>query len=446
MRDILVMTIIFGAIPFVLRWPHVGVLLWSWISYMNPHRLTWGFVYDFPVAAVVGATLLVSLVFSREPKRIPWTPLTAVWLVFVLWMCLTTVFALVPEDAHEQLSKVLKIQLIAFITLIVMTTRIRLDALVWVIVLSLGFYGVKGGVFALLTGGNYKVWGPEGSFIGGNNEIGLALVMTVPLMYYLRLSAERPWVRRALLVAMLLTALTILATYSRGALLAAGSMVMALALKSERKFVFLASVVMVIPLLIAFMPGEWWERMASIKDYQQDGSAMGRINAWNFAYNLAQDRPMVGGGFEAFRPEWFLKYAPVPDDFHDAHSVYFEILGEHGFAGLALFLLLGYLALRAGSWIIRNTPDRVEMKWHRDLAAMTQVSLVGYAVGGAFLGLAYFDFYYHLLALVVLNRSLLEKALHVDAPKALDKIPVASTVKTRLRARGNAVSKRRTGI
>ncbi|MGH8644623.1 MAG: putative O-glycosylation ligase, exosortase A system-associated [Gammaproteobacteria bacterium] len=183
MRDILVMTIIFGALPFVLRWPHIGVLLWSWISYMNPHRLTWGFAHDFPVAALVGATLLVSLVFSREPKRIPWTPLTAVWIVLVLWMCLTTVFAFMPEAAHEQLSKVLKIQLVAFITLMLMTTRKRLDALVWVIVLSLGFYGVKGGLFALLTGGNYKIWGPDGSFIAGNNEIGLALVMTLPLMY-----------------------------------------------------------------------------------------------------------------------------------------------------------------------------------------------------------------------------------------------------------------------
>lgn len=446
MRDILVMTIIFGALPFVLRWPYIGVLLWSWISYMNPHRLTWGFAYDFPVAAVVGATLLVSLVFSREPKRIPWTPLTAVWIVFVLWMCLTTVFALVPEDAHEQLSKVLKIQLVAFITLMLMTTKKRLDALVWVMVLSLGFYGVKGGLFALLTGGNYKIWGPEDSFIGGNNEIGLALVMTVPLMYYLKLSSERPWVRRALLVGMLLTALTILATYSRSAFLAAGSMVVVLVLKSGRKFAFLTSVAIAIPILVTFMPGEWWERMASIKDYQQDASAMGRINAWSFAYNLAQDRPLVGGGFEAFTPELFSKYAPIPTDFHDAHSIYFEILGEHGFAALLLFLLLGFLAFRAGTWIIKTTPDRLELKWHRELAAMTQVSLVGYAVGGAFLGLAYFDFYYHVLALMVLNRSLLEKALYADAPKALDKMRFVSTVKTRLRTRGNAVSKRRTGI
>jgi probable O-glycosylation ligase (exosortase A-associated) len=204
--------------------------LWAWVSYMNPHRLTWGIAYEFPVAAVVGATLLAGVVFTREPRRIPLTPLTAVWILFVLWMCLTTVVALTPEAAHEQLSKVLKFQLIAFITLMLLTTRERLYALIWIIVLSLGFYGIKGGLFALLTGGNYKIWGPEGSFIAGNNEVGLALVMTLPLM-----RSQRPWVRRALLVAMLLTALTILATYSRGAFLAGGSMAMVLMLKSGRK-------------------------------------------------------------------------------------------------------------------------------------------------------------------------------------------------------------------
>ena len=42
------------------------------------------------------------------------------------------------------------------------------------------------------------------------------------------------------------------------------------------------------------------------------------------------------------------------------------------------------------------------MHWARNLAAMLQVSIVGYAVGGAFLGLAYFDLYYHLVAMMVI--------------------------------------------
>lgn len=411
MRDIIVLSIVFGTLLFAFTRPHIGVLLWCWLSYMNPHRLGWGFAYDFPVAAITAGVLLISLLLSKEPKRIPWLPVTVVWLFFVIWMSITTVFALVPEDAMVGWEKMIKIQLVSFITLMVMNTKDRLNALVIIIVVSLGFYGIKGGIFTVLTGGEYIIWGPEGSFIGGNNEIGLALIMTLPLMNYLRVTAERKWVRNGMLAAMGLTALTVLATYSRGAFLAAGAMAAFLVLKSDKKFVTVIAAVLAIPLLLAFMPEAWYERMATIKDYQQDGSAMGRINAWSFAINVAKDRLLTGGGFETFHPDLFLRYAPVPTDFHDAHSIYFEVLGEHGFIGLGLFLLLGFLALRTGTWIRKKTKDRADMKWNRELAAMTYVSLVGYAVGGTFLGLAYFDFYYHLIAIMVLNRAIVEKAL-----------------------------------
>jgi len=72
------------------------------------------------------------------------------------------------------------------------------------------------------------------------------------------------------------------------------------------------------------MPDAWMQRMGTIKTYEQDGSAMGRINAWHFAFNLALDRPIVGGGFETFQPDLFLKYAPEPENYHDSHSIYFE--------------------------------------------------------------------------------------------------------------------------
>ena len=41
---------------------------------------------------------------------------------------------------------------------------------------------------------------------------------------------------------------------------------------------------------------------------------------------------------------------------------------------------------------------------------MVQVCLVGYAVGGAFLGLAYFDLYYHLIAVLVILGAIVAEA------------------------------------
>lgn len=410
MRDLVVLAIIFGSLPLIVARPYIGILVWSWISYMNPHRLTWA-AQQYPVAAMVAAALLIGLLLTREPKQVPWNSITITWVLFILWMCLTTLFALQPEAAWEQWEKVMKIQLMSFITLIVIQTRERLNWLVIVIVASIGFYSVKGGVFTLLTGGQHTAWGPPGSFIGGNNELGLAIVMIIPYMNYLRQISTRAWVRRLLLAAMIFSGLTVLATYSRGALLAAGAITLFLILKTPKRGMFILGGLLVVPLLLTFMPERWHERMSTITEYKQDASAMGRINAWYFAYYLASDRPLVGGGFEAFKPELFKEYAPDPTDYHDAHSIYFEVLGEHGFVGLLLFILLGWLTWRMARTVIKQAQSRADLLWAKQLAAMTQVSMVGFAVGGLFLGLAYFDLYYHVICIVVLTHLIVAKQL-----------------------------------
>lgn len=421
MRDLLVTLIIFGSVPYILARPHIGILMWSWISYMNPHRLTWGFAYDFPFAQVVALATLAALFFSVEPKRWHWKGTTVIWLALILWMNVTTLFALIPEYAYEEWNRTMKIQLIALLTVLVMGSRERINALVWTIALSLAFFGVKGGLFAALTGGNYLVFGPPGSFIEDNNALALALIMVLPLLRYLQLTVSSRILRWGLVAAMILTAVAIMTSYSRGAFLAGTIMGLFLVLKSRHRVPLLAVVMLALPLMLAMMPDAWLDRMHTIKSYQEDGSAMGRINAWWFAFNLALDRPVVGGGFDVFDPALFSRYAPDPLDFHDAHSIYFEILAEHGFVGLALFLVLGLLTLRTGSWVIRNAKKYSELAWAADLAAMLQVSLVGYAVGGAFLGLAYFDLYYHLIALMVLLRGVVESHVRKIVEKGLVK-------------------------
>jgi len=378
---------------------------------MNPHRLTYGFAFDFQFAAIVAVTTLIGLLVARESKRIPMTGTTVALLIFTIWMNITTLFALVPADAFTQWEKVMKVLLMTFVTLMLIKTRQRLEMLIWVIVVSIGFYGIKGGFFTIISGGEQRVWGPWGSFIWDNNELALALIMILPLMRYLQLNAQQWWVRHGLTAAMVLSVASIFGSHSRGALLAGAAMALFLLLKTRKKFPILIVMALVIPVMINFMPDKWTTRMETIKTYKQDTSAMGRINAWWFAYNLAKERPVVGGGYEAFNREIFRNYAPEPDDFHDAHSIYFEILAEHGFVGLALFLALGLLAIKTGTWIIRHTKQQEDLKWACDLAKMTQVGLVGYAVGGAFLGRAYFDLYYHLIAILVIAQLIVKQVL-----------------------------------
>jgi probable O-glycosylation ligase (exosortase A-associated) len=424
-RDLLIFAIVFGSVPVILFRPYVGVLIWSWLAYMNPHRLSWGVAFDFRFSLIVGAVVLVAYAISRERKRMLWTPVTIIWLLFFVWTWITTQLAYDAEGAALEWSRWWKINLMSLVTLLAMQSRDRLNMLIWVIALSLGFYGVKGGIFTVLTGGSYNVYGPQGSFIEDNNSMGLALILALPLMRYLQLEAKKRWVRMGLTASMVLSAFAILGTQSRGALLGVVAMAGYLIWKSPGRLRMLLAAVVLVPVLWTFMPGSWHARMDTIGSYEQDGSAMGRINAWWFAFNLAKDRPLVGGGFNTFTPELFRQHAPNPDDFHDAHSIYFEVLAEQGFVGLALFLLLGWLVMNTGPWIARRVVGRPDLTWARSLSAMVQVSLVGYAVSGAFLGLAYFDLFYHLVVIVVVTRALVEDALQPQAAP-VPPVPVAA--------------------
>lgn len=412
MRDILIAGIVFGSLPYILRKPAIGVFMWIWLSVMNPHRLSFGFAYDFPFAQVVAIATFISLFITKEPKHFPLTKVTAMFLLFMLWMSFTTLFAL--GDVDYMWVKVMKIDVMVLVGLLVMHSRQHLNVLIWVLAVSVGFYGVKGGLFTLLGGGENRVYGPAGSFIEENNALAVAVMMTIPLLRYLQLQSGNRWVRWGLTGAMLLCVFAALGSHSRGALLAISAMGAFFWLKSQNKAVLALVLILLVPVAIGFMPDRWTERMDTIKEYESDGSAMGRINAWTMAFNLANSRP-IGGGFEIYTGQVFAQYAPDPGSVHAAHSIYFAILGEHGYLGLAIFLLIWLFAWREGSWVIGNAKERIELKWAVDMARMIQVSFVGYAVGGAFLSLAYFDLPYYMMAALVLLRVNVEKELKSDA-------------------------------
>ena len=410
MRDIFVLLIVFGTLPFIFKRPHIGILLWCWLGYMNPHKLSWGFAHDFPFAQLTALTILFSLLISKSEKKIPHTRETVVLMVFIGWMLITTLFSMYPDLAWAQWNKVWKIQLMTFVTIIVMNKKEYVHAMVWIIALSLGLYGFKGGIFTVLTGGAYAVYGPSGTFIYGNNEIGLALIMTIPLIRYLQLNTANFFIKRGLMITMFLCVVSVIGTQSRGALVGLAAMGFVLILKSRSKIPLLLSLLVVVPAIISFMPETWHSRMATIGDDQVDQSVMGRFNAWGMAFNLAKSE-LFGGGFEAFQRATFWLYGPNPNNVHDAHSIYFEVLGEHGFIGLFLFLLLGLFTLLSCSRLIKESKKVEGFQWMSDLMAMLQVCLIGYAASGAFLGLAYFDLYYNLIAIVIICNKLLKDAL-----------------------------------
>ena len=403
MRDI-ALTGVFGVLlVMALRETWVGALLWTWISMMNPHRLTYGFAFELPFAMVTAVATIVSILWSKGKVRLPND--ASVWLLigFVLWTCITTVFAILPEQSSDTLLTVIKIQLMTLVCIAALRERKHIELFVWVNVLSVGFYGFKGGIFALASGGSSRVWGPQGSYIADNNSLGLALVMIIPLGFYLWQVTTKRWLRYALMVFLLLNAAAALSTQSRGAFLAISAMAVMLWFRTRKKLLGGVVLLAAAALFLTFMPESWEARMRTIGSYEQDVSALQRINAWETAVNIANDR-VTGAGFAIASRETFARYSPRPDWVFTAHSIYFQALGEHGWVGLVLFLSLGALSFYNAARIRKQALAEPETLWARDLASMVQVSIVGFAVGGAFLSLTYWDLPYNIMAMLLATK------------------------------------------
>jgi probable O-glycosylation ligase (exosortase A-associated) len=400
MRDIALALLIFGTIPFIFMRPYLGLLVWSWLGYMNPHRLTFGFAYSFPWVMLIAIVTMVSLALSKERKRIPWSAVSVLLALFLLWTGFTTFFAIVPDAAWGKWDEFAKILVMVFVTLILVNSRERMHWLVWMIVVSLGFYGFKGGISTVLQGGINHVLGPPGSFIADNNALALALCMTLPFMRYLQLHSTRKLVRIGLAAGMLFTGIAVLGTYSRGGLVALAIVAAALFVKSRGRLAIIVVMFAIGLTAYHFMPPQWTARMDTLQNAQQINSAETRIQSWEFSANVALHRPLRGGGFDVYQsiPMW-QRYGPEGAIPRAVHSIYFRVLGEQGFIGLGLFLTLLLVSWRNCSRVRKRTRHIPDMRWAFDLASMLQVSLVAFMAAGTFLPMTYFDLTYQLMAL-----------------------------------------------
>jgi probable O-glycosylation ligase (exosortase A-associated) len=335
-------------------------------------------------------------------------------LALTVWLTLTWILGLDPAGDYAQWDKVMKIYLMTFVALALLIDRNRLHIFTWVTTASIAIIAVKGGIFTLISGGSDRVYGPPGSYIEENNALALATIVAIPIVYFLYTQATKQLVRYLLLIAVALLVISALGSHSRGGLLALVAMGGFLWWRSPNKLVTALLIVLLVAVYVPFLPDHWWERMETIQNYQQDGSAMGRINAWIVAWETAKSYPF-GGGMSYQHSYLFEQFGVYETKVRAAHSIYFQVLGNHGFFGLFLYLGLWISTYRTAGWLRKNAVNNKDTSWAATLGAMVQVSLVGFAVGGAFLSLSYFDLPYNLMVMVVLARKLVVQQ-SIEAP------------------------------
>jgi putative inorganic carbon (hco3(-)) transporter len=428
MRDLALFTIIAVSVPISFFNPYFGILMWTWITFFNPHRYTWGFMYNFPIAAVIAAPTLLGCFFTSDINRRILKRETLLLATLWAWFSITYLYALqVPlfeghlADAKLELVRVSKVLLITFVMILLVTSRERLKYLVVVTAMSFGVLAIKGAVFGFRTGGAARVWGPPDSFIADNNSFALAVNLSLPMLLFLARDEKKRSYRWLYYIAFACGVLSVVLTYSRGGMLGLAAVLFAITLKSRYKVISVFMVALCSVAIITLAPQQWTDRMGGLVHGDVDMSGHQRLVSWGTSWNFAMDYPITGGSFNALPDvELFRRYQtePLPGGFESSgpHSIYFQTLEEQGFVGLALYFFLVGSCWVSLIHLRRKAARSASSQWVVPYTHMIEVSLFGFLVSGAFLGLANFDLFYQLVAMVIILKVLYRDEALATAP------------------------------
>ena len=433
MRDLAFLAFWVALLPIALRGAHLGVMLWAWTSLLGPNDMLYGIGTMVPFAKVAAIPTLLLLVFGRRGDVQFRFGRTGGLLIALAVLALVSENNTIMDDhaaGWDLCEKYLKVLALGLAVLWTMTDRLRVHGLIMAICLGVGFIAIDEGVKFILSGSGHKVLGSPST--GDNNQVALDVLMIIPLLQYLHASARSPGLRLVCLATGLLGVVTVIATYSRGGALGLAIVAVASVLTSRRKGLGLVALSVGILVAASLIGTDWVDRMDTVQNASEDSSFMGRVVAWKVSTALAIQRPFTGGGFHAIQhPEvWasqagnflgldFIQTPPQGSFARAAHSIYFEVLGDLGFVGLALFVLLLVGAWRdagAIAGIVRRS-RRADLAWAADLAGKLRVSLLAFMISGALLSAAYYDIDYLIVCLLAALREIVRR--HVKMPDVL---------------------------
>lgn len=435
MRDAIVFLIVLLLLPGSFRRPFQGLLLFSWLAYMRPQDLCWGFARTLRLSFLV-AFIMVGGWFAYERGRrafARWDFRSYAILMLGLLVTISYAFAFQHDEyTNKYYFEFLKILVIALFTTGQVDSPQRFRVMAWTIALCLAFFGIKGGIFGVLSGGRPIIRGP-GGMMEDNNDFALALVMNVPLLWYLGIGEGKAWVRTATQIGVALTVITIVLTHSRGAFLALSFTALWIAWRSGHLARALGALLLLALLFPVLAPREVLERLATIGD-TKESSANARLNAWATALRMIQDNPVWGVGLRNFQSS-YRDYSVVPlgqdATTYVAHNSYLQIWAEGGSLAFVVYLMLIASVFLTCRRIYRLGRIQPELAWAGNYARMMEATTVGFIIGAFFLNRGHFDLWYHWLALVT--------SLLGATRLAQQQAPVWSSAANQPKARGISV-------
>lgn len=449
MRDLLVLAIVLLLLPATFRRPFVGLLLFSWLAYMRPQDLCWGFARTMRLSFLVGIAMIIGWWANEQGRR-----------AFARWdfrsgaLCVLTVLVTLSylmaknwdEYTNRYFAEFLKIIVVALFTSGQVDSRQRLRVLLWTIALSLAFFGVKGGVFGILSGGRPILRGP-GGMLEDNNDFALALSMNIPLLWYLGISERKlPWVKPCTQVAVALTIITIVLTHSRGGFLALAATALWIAWRSGKLIRAVLLLGALVGTFLLAVPPEVLERLGSITD-TGESSIQARLRSWGVALAMIQSNPLFGVGMRNFQSR-YSEYSGLDTEnvqaTYVAHNSYLQIWAESGSLAFICYLLLLASAFVVCRRVYRLARRRPDLLWAKDYSRMIEATTVCFLVGSFFLNRGHFDLIYHWIALVTaLSAVVAVAARSTAAESGVAAEPAQVQVPPGWRRRGRAGQRQR---
>lgn len=393
--------------------PFVLTLGYVWTDTFYPQWLSFSMFQGAPLSAVMGVAAIGGylLLDRRAPPR---PTLTFILIIaFAGWITATCSWAAAPDLAWIKWDWAFKTVLFSAFVPFAIRSRVQIEALLQVYLFSAAAHLLPWGVKTIVDGGGYNrplgLLGVNAGAFGESSMVAATIIMLVPLVLVLRRHSvliPSAKLRNALYIGfMVIGAFGAIGTYARTAIVGAGVMVAGLLLQSRRKVSFLILMVPIALALSVFLTTQWTARIVTIENPVADASAGTRLVIWQWTLDYVDKHPL-GGGFYVHSTSQIA--VPIPGQEQPTiehgrapHSVYFEVLGEHGWIGLALFLSLSLTSILTLMRTSRRCRDRVELAWCRELARATQVSIVTMLACGAFIGISYQPTLWYLFALSI---------------------------------------------
>jgi len=377
-----------------------------WVDTIKPQSLAYSFLNDRPLSMIMAVVCMFSFMLNfKQKQKHTKLNLLGILLGFSIWVTITTVFSLYPDQAWVKWNDSIKVLIFSALIPFFIANKNQLEAIMIAFSVSMSFFVLAVGVKTIFGGGGYGVVLIPGrsGVLAESSTFAAFAVMLIPFHVFLAqhsiLFSHIPLKRSMMLGAVALSVLATIGSGARTGLLGIGILFVKMFSESRRKIILILIAAFFGAISLQFMSESWYERMDTLKDVGNESSAMGRVVVWRWTLDFVQERP-IGGGFVSYLANRG-KLNQYTDNRSLAfqgtkafHSIYFEVLGEHGYLGLFLYLLMIFLVYRMLGKIKKESDD----EWIKSAAVMLRVVIIVFLVCGAFIGIAFQPTLYLMIA------------------------------------------------